>query len=158
VAAAVVVGVQQTRDDVVVHMSPVWRAASNYIIRADIAKEGLSRTVEQLWAREVGQFEFELCCIPFFTYGLALGDRVSTKPDLFLAEVTNPSGRGVVRVWLGSAPDQRDQVLGIVQSLSLLFEWYSEDLLAIDTPTDEMHQSLLLTFNNMAGLVCEVGS
>lgn len=33
---------------------------------------------EQLFARQLGPHRFELCCIPFFTYVLSLGDIVET--------------------------------------------------------------------------------
>jgi len=50
------------------HETPVWRERANFIIGAALDAPG---KWEQLWARQVGPNRFELCCIPFMTYGLA---------------------------------------------------------------------------------------
>jgi hypothetical protein len=42
---------------------------------------GTKVTTEQLWARQVGDRHFELCCIPYFVYDLALGDVVEIDAD-----------------------------------------------------------------------------
>src|SRR5947209_2116831 len=62
-----------------VHSEPVWRDRSNFIIAAEVLGGGDTRT-EQLWARQVDEHRFEVCCIPFFVYDVALGDVVVTSP------------------------------------------------------------------------------
>jgi hypothetical protein len=55
---------------------------------------------ELLWTRTEDQERFELCCIPFFPYGMALGDLVSWDDATHRAHVAVLSGRGTVGVAL----------------------------------------------------------
>jgi hypothetical protein len=48
------------------------------MIGAELAEEDRD---EQLWARQVGDRRFEICCIPFFVYDMALGDVVETDAN-----------------------------------------------------------------------------
>ncbi len=90
------------------HSEPVWRDRSNFIIGAPLAEEG--RT-EQLWARQVGDRRFEICCIPFFVDDAALGDVVETDATFDLMRAVEPSGRYVFRVWFGESfiPERRSR-------------------------------------------------
>ncbi|UAL29269.1 DUF4265 domain-containing protein [Nocardioides rotundus] len=86
------------------HAEPVWRERANFIINAPLPEAG---RFEQLWAKQVGENQFEICCIPFFLYDLALGDTVETAPQgsrqYVLSRVLNRSGRYLPRV-LRAAP------------------------------------------------------
>ena len=97
---------------------------------------------EQLWARHLGDNRFELCCIPFFTYDLALGDIVETAPAAGRTYVVNrvvaPSGRFVFRVWFGETAHPRDEVAAQLDRLGALLEWSSLNLLAVDA-RDQHH-------------------
>lgn len=53
---------------------PVWRDRTNYIVKLDLTEHGMPGDFEQCWTRTEDQRLFELCCIPFFTYGQSLGD------------------------------------------------------------------------------------
>jgi hypothetical protein len=68
-------------DSIATHDYPAWRAQANYLIMADLSPWGLQDRWEQLWASQVAEDEFILCCIPFFTYGMALGDRATAPLD-----------------------------------------------------------------------------
>jgi|SRR5215472_3079330 len=59
---------------IVTHTEPVGRDRTNFIVRLDLAPHGMPGYFEQVWARTEDQRLFELCCIPFFTYGQSLGD------------------------------------------------------------------------------------
>src|SRR6266581_8592772 len=87
-----------------VHQEPVWRARANFIIAAETPDGGDAKT-EQLWARQLGENRFEICCIPLFLYEIALGDIVTTSPTkdrrYMVAEVAEPSGRYEFRAWFG---------------------------------------------------------
>src|SRR5690625_2025607 len=87
---------------IAVHAHPAWRDKANFMIFADLSESGLSGRWEQLWSRQLSETEFQLCCIPFFTYGLALGDRVTTGPakdkKYVILSVTRKSGRLVYRI------------------------------------------------------------
>ncbi len=126
------------------HNEPVWRDRANFVIAADIASSPDKRGWEQLWARKIADQRFEICCIPFFAYDLALGDEVETDGDHVLCRVVKPSGRFTFRVWFGSStdPDDRTRVTEVLQREGCEHEWSSENLLAIDAPTQETAQAL----------------
>lgn len=134
--------------DFVVHLSPARRDRADFIINANIEAEGLPRRFEQLWVRQLGERRFELCCIPFFIYDLALGDEVETTPqgdqEYILARVVKPSGGYTFRAWFGdsSHATARDDVIEALRDLGSEFEWHSEDLLAIDAADDVRAQDV----------------
>lgn len=82
-----------------VHRDPVWRERSNFIIATEVDPADTNVTTEQLWARKVDDCHFELCCIPFFAYDLALGDVVEVDADYMVRRVSTASGRYVFRVY-----------------------------------------------------------
>ena len=47
--------------------------APTSIIAASIDPGSTGITTEQLWARRLDEERFEVCCIPFFAYDVALG-------------------------------------------------------------------------------------
>jgi hypothetical protein len=137
-AAAVVVTVKAERVDAV-HDAPVWRDRANFVIGAPLREEGRA---EQLWARQVSDQRFEICCIPFFLYDVALGDVVETDANYDLARVVERSGRFVFRVWFGEAFHPRQEVADELAELGALLEWSSANLLAVDA-ADEAHAQVI---------------
>jgi hypothetical protein len=137
-------------DGVALHVEPVRRDRANFIIAADLADLGQPTVrFEQLWARKVTGDTFELCCIPFFTAGLMLGDVVRTRPAggrrYVVHEVVEPSGHGSYRVWFGDSPDPETTEAKVVQRLEELrceFEWSDRHFLAIDIPTDKLSRTV----------------
>ena len=116
------------------HAEPVWRERANFIINAPLPEAG---RFEQLWTRQVGESQFEICCIPFFLYDLALGDTVETAPQggrqYVLSRVLNRSGRYVFRVFFERPQYRhRDATVEAVEALGAQVEWSSPSLLAID--------------------------
>lgn len=80
-----------------VHQDPVRRDRSNFIVAGPIRDGGDIKT-EQLWARRDDEGRrFEVCCIPFFAYDLALGDVVETNAGFLVERVVRQSGRYVFR-------------------------------------------------------------
>lgn len=118
-----------------VHPDPVWRHRSDFIIGARIQDQNRS---EQLWARDLGDQRFEICCIPFFLYDVALGDVVRATLQHDLDEVLEPSGRFVFRAWFGDADQPHGHIPKELAAFDTLLEWSSENLLAIDA-SDEDH-------------------
>jgi uncharacterized protein DUF4265 len=112
-----------------VHEAPAWRERANFIVGAPLPEEGRA---EQLWARQLGDERFEICCIPFFVYDLALGDVVETDADYDVVRVLERSGRFVFRVWFGDAFHPRQEVADELAGLGALLEWSSANLLAVD--------------------------
>jgi hypothetical protein len=137
----------------VVHLSPVWRERANFVIQADLAPVQLPGRREQLWAHQIGPYRFELCCIPFMTYGLALGDVVSTDETFVIRAVVESRGRKVLRIWFkqdGATLDLREEVLAEVRQHDLLAEWYSEHYLAIDSPDDAPLRGLVALLEGLS--------
>lgn len=91
----------------VTHAEPVWRERSNFVIATAIDSANADVTTEQLWARKIDEMRFELCCIPFFAYDVALGDVVETDRQYVVQRVVRRSGRFVFRAWLGDSLQPR---------------------------------------------------
>ena len=153
-----------TEPRVALHRDPVWRKRSDFIISAEIEPGDTGKQTEQLWARKVDESHFELCCIPFFAYHLALGDVVRTESRAsgryVVSEVTQPSGRSVFRVWFGGTAEPRKDVLDELESLGALIEWSSNNLLAVDAPDRDSahHLAAFLREQEVQGrLIYETG-
>lgn len=129
-------------DNIFVHLSPVWRDKADFVIQGIVEDDSPSEEREQLWARQVSEDRFEICCIPFFAYDLALGDIVETGLEgdvrYVVQRVVQPSGHYTFRVYFKdrSRPTLRGEVLDEMERLGCLVEWSSEDMLAIDAPPD----------------------
>jgi hypothetical protein len=122
------------------HSYPAWRDKVNYIIRAKLTGEIAENlnAWEQLWTRKITDNTFELCCIPFFLYDLALGDEVKIDSDHYI-KVTKPSGHFTFRVWFGDSKSStiREEVANQVEKFGCLIESYSYNLWAIDASSEE---------------------
>jgi hypothetical protein len=131
--------------DYLVHAEPVWRDRADFMIMAALPDPG-PRRMEQLWARRVSPDQFEVCCIPFFIYDVALGDVVRTAGsdghEFVVEEVVDPSGRFVFRVWFGDSFQPRDEVATELVGLGGLLEWSSPNLLAVDAKDEGAAQAL----------------
>jgi hypothetical protein len=123
-------------DRIVVHTDPVWRDRANFIIAAELSERDRPWRLEQLFARQVEENLFEVCCIPFFVYDLALGDVVATSPEPdhahLVSELVEPSGRYVFRVWFSDPSNPRDEVANELTASGSLLEWSSRNLMAVD--------------------------
>jgi len=128
------------------HESPVWRERSDFIVHASLPEPDC---LEQLWCRQLDDERFEVCCLPFFLYDVALGDIVRTAPSggrtHVLVEVLQPSGRFVFRVWFGQSFHPREEIAAQLESLGALLEWSSANLLAVDA-CDQAHAQEIADF------------
>ena len=142
------------------HPQPVWRDRANFIIATAVDAATTSMTTEQLWTRQIAEFEFQICCIPFFAHNLALGDIVETDDSYLVRAVRQPSGRYVFRVWLGNSSIPRDEFAREVEQHGGLVEWSSVNLVAIDVEDATAAQDLadfLQDRENQGDLVYETG-
>jgi hypothetical protein len=109
-----------SKSSFVVHQDPVWREHSNFVINAYLPETDQTREFEQLFARQISDDRFELCCIPFFLFDMALGDIVRTAPtggrQYVVTEVETPSGRYVFRAWFGESQTSLDRCCVIVET------------------------------------------
>lgn len=144
------------------HEDPIWRERSNFLIAAAITSELADR--EQLWARQISDDTFEICCIPFFVYGLALGDVVQTAPAggrrYVVHKVVRPSGRFVFRVWFGDSFQPRREIAEQLEALGAIVEWSSPNLLAVDAADENLAMTIsgwLLEREKQGHLVYETG-
>jgi hypothetical protein len=124
-------------DRIVTHPSPVWRDRANYILQADLAEHDLGGRFEQLWARDLRDGRFELCCLPFYTYGYALGDVVSVKPSdgpfrFVLGRVEERKDRGLIRIYVPADSGRHEHVHRVLVESGRPHEWHGTQLVAVD--------------------------
>lgn len=135
-----------TKSIEVQHTDPAWRDRSNFIIAADVSSYSQAADREQLWARQLGDDRFEVCCIPFCLYDVALGDVVETVSagtrKYMLNRVVEPSGRFVFRVWFGGSFHPRNEVEAELVAMGALTEWSSLNLLAVDASNASVAQAI----------------
>jgi hypothetical protein len=79
------------------HAEPTNRERSNYVVRLALAMDGMPGRYEQMWTRTADGVSHELCCIPFFTYGLSLGDVITVTSDDGPYEILSKSGHRTIR-------------------------------------------------------------
>lgn len=141
-AAALVAATMMTNRNDVIHAEPVWRDQANFIIGAPLPE---SERAEQLWARQVSDRRFQVCCIPFFLFDIALGDVVETDAHHDVVRVIEPSGRYVFRVWFGESFHPREDIAERLAEMGALLEWSSANLLAVDA-ADSDHAKEIADF------------
>lgn len=135
------------------HSDPVWRDKTNYIIRVELDSHGMPGSAEQLWARTDDQRTFELCCIPFFTYGLALGDRVWWDDDTRIATLVERSGRRNVRfAWndKSRAAQEHEALHGRLVATGALVEFSSSGYGAIDCADEAILAAVIAVLQPLA--------
>jgi hypothetical protein len=129
-------------NEFVVHQDPVWRDRSDFIINAELSEKDRPHRYEQLFAKQLGDDRFTICCIPFFVYDISLGDVVVTSSigdrKYVVKNVVERSGHYVFRMWFGQSFQPRDEVVQKLESLGSLIEQSSSNLFAVDA-IDEAH-------------------
>ena len=144
-----------------VHRDPVWRDRSNFIIATPIDPSDTDISSEQLWARKVDDKHFEVCCIPFFAYDLALGDVVEVDSSYMVQRVSMPSGRYVFRVHFDESMLRNcEETVERLTEMGALLERSSSSLLAVDAQ-DAAHAhkvaDYLVERENLGRLIYETG-
>ncbi|QSB13577.1 DUF4265 domain-containing protein [Natronosporangium hydrolyticum] len=125
----------------IVHESPVGRASSNYLVMVDLEAYGFAGTLEQIWLRPLDSKAYEVSCIPFRVYGLALNDVVELDADgKKVVGVVRRSGHRVFRVLLtpllsvSKLDEVRNSVTGAIIDDALKAEWSGDRHVAVDVP------------------------
>jgi len=139
----------------------VWRDKSDFIILAFLETKDNHNHWEQMWAKKTGENTFILCCIPFFTYGINLGDEVACDSNHQIQRVLRRLGNLTYRIWFKdvSDPAVKTRVEGKVQEMSGEREWSSENLLAISIPSEKQRiLEQFLSGETNSGIVFEQGS
>lgn len=129
------------------HKDPVWRDRSNWIIQVDLTHWDFDAgTFEQLWVRTDEESLFEVCCIPFFTYGIALGDLIRLEGEVGVPSVVRRSGRRVIRVAFkdrGDAATGHEQVHGLLVATEALHEFSGSGYVAVDLKNERQADSVI---------------
>jgi hypothetical protein len=129
------------------HREPVWRERANFIVNAPIEESPAVHT-EQLWTRHDPATQlYEICCIPFFIYDLALGDmvavRVAQNGSYVFERVIARSGHLTFRIYFGRAESrfQADVMMDLVKA-PIRIERFSENVVALDIEEKDSPQRL----------------
>jgi hypothetical protein len=80
-----------------------------------------------VWTRTEDNVSFELCCIPFFKYGLSLGDVVRTTADDGKYEIVPKSGHRTIRFAVQDEKfrhEGHDSLLASIASAGCLNEFH----------------------------------
>jgi hypothetical protein len=117
------------------------------MLRAVVDDVGGGDSFEQLWTKRVGDDRFELCCIPFFAYDMALGDivRAEAATGYVIQSVAQRSGNGVVRVAVKRIEDVNavhPHLHDLLSRLAYLCEWFSPGYVAVSLEPGRSHEDL----------------
>jgi len=143
------------------HLNPVWREKSDFIILAFLETKDNHNHWEQMWAKKTGEKTFILCCIPFFTYGLNLGDEVACDSNHQIQRVLSGSGNLTYRIWFKDVtdPTTKARVESKTKEVGGVHEWSSENLLAVSIPGDKQIMfEQFLSHETSSGIIFEEGS
>jgi hypothetical protein len=135
------VDMDKSKMKIIVHESPVGRASQNYIAMADLRPFGFRDLLEQLWLTSLGEKKYQVACIPFRVYGMALNDIVELDAAArHVKSVVGRSGHRVFRVFFAPALSEVDlpavvaRVEAAVVEAGLKFEWSGNRHIAVDLP------------------------
>ncbi|MBS0201653.1 MAG: DUF4265 domain-containing protein [Planctomycetes bacterium] len=124
-------------DNLAWHYNPVQ--ASDFFIRVDLSTHGMPGRFEQLWAKQENDRVFRICCVPFFTYGIALGDTVETDDAFTFQRIVSKGGYKVLRIAVVNRTNEthlHSMLHGWVEQSGLPYEWYCDGYLSVDLPPD----------------------
>ena len=114
------------------HLEPIWRERSDFIISYLLSSDEDGGSWEQIWAQQVSEKKFIVCCIPFFAYNLNLGDEVLVDDDNTILKVVKKSSMMTFRVWLKDAPGKAvAELLSFLDNNDVLHEKFSDNLMAV---------------------------
>lgn len=133
----------------ITHDFPIWREKANFMLAVRLVEPDVPKKWkwEQIWARQIRDNVFEICCIPFVTYGLALGDLVGTEPlderKYVINKVVEKKGHTTYRIWFLDM-DKWQSTTEAIKDLGCLVEirWEKSKLIAVDAPSNEIEKLL----------------
>jgi Domain of unknown function (DUF4265) len=135
------------------HAIPARLDPDAVLVDVDLEAFGMPGRREQLSTSQVSPDRFEVCCIPFFTYGIALGDVVSARKgqetSWLMESVVSRSGHRTVRLAIESAAraqELHEQLHTLVAETGLAHEWHGSGYVAIDIPPDKRPEEVLRLF------------
>ena len=132
----------------IVHEDPAERRASNYTAHVDLTPFDLGGQLEQVWLHDLGNGTYALACIPFMTYGLALGDEVRLSGHGIVTDLILARGHRVLRLLLADDSHKTrlartiEAITAVVAEAGLLSEWHGARFIAVDVPPDAHPQAV----------------
>lgn len=129
----------------IVHREPAWGEHADSVVATPVTLTDGTAATEQLWARQVAEDLYELCCIPFFAFDLAMGDVVEVDANHRITRVVRPSGRYVFRVRLGTSAHALADTIDRLEEAGGLLEWSGMSMIAVDA-RDAMHAQEVVDF------------
>ncbi|MBP2478600.1 hypothetical protein JOF53_007472 [Crossiella equi] len=125
-----------------------------------MAPFGFDDLVEQLWLRPLNEDEYQVCCLPFRVYGLALGDVVELdEARTFVTRVVRRSGSRVLRLFFPiHLPDEvfhpgRAAVASALEAAGLSAEWSGDRHVAVHVPPEGLTSVLWDTVHRLGEAV-----
>ena len=139
--------------DIITHDNPVWRGRTNFIVRLDLSPHGAPGRWEQLWTRTDDEQSFVVCCIPYFTYGISLGDTLSVERATGAHRVKAKSGHRTIRVALTDddvAHQKHDRLHAQLSGeLGCLVEFRGAHYAAVNIADDQQQQDVMAVLTPM---------
>ena len=131
---------------IVTHSDPAWRDRTNFIVRLDLAQHGLPGRWEQCWTHTGDQHSYEMCCIPFFAYGISLGDVLHIDADTGAHSVVRKSGHRTIRIAFlnnEAAHGHHDRIHDALVSSGVLVEFRGQHYASIDIANEAQLAAVL---------------
>jgi hypothetical protein len=149
-------GVPSRRSDqIATHQQP---PDADFLVHADLEPHGMAGAREQLWVKQVDERRFVMRSLPYFTYGIALGDEVSTDEALTIDDVMRRSGHRLLRVAVECDAAERfnQEAHPFLDHERLLHEWRGLGYVAIDLPPRRALSRLTEWLDPRAGGVASI--
>lgn len=132
--------------NIVTHADPIGRAQTNYIHRVAVSDPPDGR-FEQVWTRTDDNEVFELCCIPFFAYGVSFGDRIQIADDGAF-QVVEKGGHQTIRVVIHDAEyahERHAEFHGLIAGTGVRWETlgHAASYWALDIETSEQAHEVI---------------
>lgn len=144
----------EKENETITHDFPAWRDQADFVLAARLNEPDMPAKYkwEQIWARQLEDNLFEVCCIPFFTYGLALGDFVSVATlegkEYVINGLEKSGGQKTYRLWFLDISNW-GSIIDEIRGFGCLAEvrWEKSKLISASAPSLET-SSLLESYLN----------
>ncbi|WP_405824383.1 DUF4265 domain-containing protein [Streptomyces sp. NBC_00838] len=140
------------------HPEPAWKDRADTVVMCDLTDAGMPGRWEQLWAKRLSDGQFVLCCIPFFTSAIALGDTFATISsngfERVISEVVERSGNCVIHVKFREEETDAERLERLeflfeeVARLKIDQETLQPDYVAVSCPFDTAEYTELMDILN----------
>ena len=117
---------------------------ADFVLQVDLSVHGdMPGRSEQVWARRLGDTQFELRSIPFFADAMAPGDVLNTTGRYEIVSVERGSNQ-VLRIAVprAMAEDFHERLHGAIVTTGLNHEWNGAGYVAVLLPTTQIPTSL----------------